>query len=86
MIVIDKQIYLPDDKVFKDEVLNEAHESKFIVCPSSTKMYQDLKEFYWWPNMKKEVVGYVAMCVVCQQVKVKHQKLARPLQPLLVHD
>lgn len=46
MIVIDKKIYLPDDKVFKDEVLNEAHESKFIVCPSSTKMYQDLKEFY----------------------------------------
>lgn len=79
MIVMEKQIYLPDDKVFKDEVLNKAYESKFIVYPSSTKMYRDLKEFYWWPNMKKEVVRYVVMCVVCQQVNVEHQKLARPL-------
>jgi hypothetical protein len=47
-------------------------------------MYQDLKECYWWPDMKKDVAEYVAKCGVCQQVKVEHQKPAGPLQPLLI--
>jgi hypothetical protein len=47
-------------------------------------MYNDLKEFYWWPNMKKQIADFVASCPVCQQVKVEHQKPAWPLQPLLI--
>jgi hypothetical protein len=46
-------MYLPDNKALKEEVLREAYESSFAVHPRSTKMYKDLKEFYWWPNMKK---------------------------------
>jgi hypothetical protein len=34
-------------------VLKEAHESKFVVHPGNTKMYRDLKEFYWSSNIKK---------------------------------
>jgi len=49
-------------------------------------MYRDLKDFYWWPNMKKEVAKYVAKCGICQQVKVEHQKPAGLLQPLLIPD
>ena len=32
-----------DNKALKQKLLREAHESKFIVHPGSTKMYQDLK-------------------------------------------
>ena len=32
------------------------------------------------------MVEYVAKCCVCQQVKVDHQKLVRPLQPLLIFE
>jgi hypothetical protein len=49
-------------------------------------MYQNLKDFYWWPNMKKEVAEYVAKYGICQQVKVEHQKLAGLLQPLLIPE
>jgi len=42
-------------------------------------MYRDLKENYCWPKMKKEIAGYVAKCASCQQIKVKHQKLAGEL-------
>jgi hypothetical protein len=75
-------MYMPDNKALKQKLLREAHESKFIIYLGSTKMYQDLKQYYWWPNMKKEVAGYVAKCSICQQVKVEYRKLTGLLQPL----
>jgi hypothetical protein len=86
MVVLGRRMYLPDDQPLKREVLQEAHESRFATHPGSTKMYRDLKDFYWWPNMKKEVAEYVAKCGICQQVKVEHQKPARFLQPLLIPE
>ena len=46
-------MYLLDDNALNVEVLKEAYELKFDVHPGSTKMYKDLNEFYWWPNIKK---------------------------------
>jgi hypothetical protein len=84
MVVMGRRMYLPGDKVLKEEVLKEAHESRFTVHPGSTKMYRDLREFYWWPKMKKEIAEYVNGCSICQQVKIEHQKPTGPLQPLLI--
>jgi hypothetical protein len=47
-------------------------------------LYKDLKEFYWWPKMKKDIVEYMTRCNVCQQVKAEHQKPSGPLQSLLM--
>lgn len=44
-------MYLPKDKALKEEVLREAYKSRFAVHPGCTKMYRDLREFYWWPNI-----------------------------------
>jgi len=79
-------MYVPDNKAFKQKLLREAHESKFTVHPGSIKMYPDLKQYYWWPNMRKEVAGYVAKCSIFQQVKVEHRKPARLLQPLPIPE
>ena len=70
----------------KDELLSEAHNSPFAIHPGSTKMYQDLKRHYWWPNMKREVAEFVSKCFVCQQVKAPRQKQAGLLQPLSVPE
>jgi hypothetical protein len=80
--MMGQQLYVPNDKTVKQMVLREAHESKFSIYPGSTKMYQDLKHLYWWPNMKRKIAEYVSKCGICQQVKVEHQRLARPLQSL----
>jgi len=48
LIARGRRIYLPEDKILKDEVLREAHESRFATHPGSTMMYRDLKENYWW--------------------------------------
>jgi hypothetical protein len=32
-----KKIYLPEDRTFKEKVLKEVHETRFIVHPGSTR-------------------------------------------------
>jgi hypothetical protein len=55
MLVIDKRMYLLNDKIFKDKILKEAHEFKFVDHPSNANMYKNLNFFYWWSNIKKEI-------------------------------
>jgi hypothetical protein len=74
---------LPEDKTLKDEVLREAHESRFATHPESTKMYTNLKEYYWWPNMKREIAEFVSNYGICQQVKIKHQETCRGITVII---
>ncbi|KAA3477065.1 reverse transcriptase [Gossypium australe] len=39
----------------------------------STKMYNDLREWYWWLGMKKDISKFVSRFLICQQVKAEHQ-------------
>ncbi|GKE16040.1 putative reverse transcriptase domain-containing protein, partial [Tanacetum coccineum] len=36
--------------------------------------YRDLKQLYWWPNMKANIATYVSNCLTCAKVKAEHQK------------
>ncbi|KAH0773846.1 hypothetical protein KY290_010983 [Solanum tuberosum] len=58
--------------------------SHYSIHPSSTKIYHDIKEIYWWHEMKKDVVEFVAQCPNCQQVKVEHQKLVGLVQGIAI--
>jgi 2-phosphoglycerate kinase len=70
LIAMGRRIYLLEDMTLKDEVLREAHESRFATHLRSTKMYRDLKEYHWWLNMKREIAEFVSNCGICQQVKI----------------
>ena len=76
------RICVPDIKSIRDTILKEAHDSAYSIHPGSTKMYQDLKDQYWWYGMKRAVAEHVALCDVCQRVKAEHQRPAGLLQPL----
>ena len=76
------QLCVPNDLDLKVEILKEAHNTSYTIHPGGTKMYRDLKETFWWNNMKREIAQYVAQCLVCQQVKIEHQRPAGFLQPL----
>ncbi|WVZ97494.1 hypothetical protein U9M48_043023 [Paspalum notatum var. saurae] len=55
---------------------DQAHTSMFTMHPGSNKMYQDLKQKFWWTRMKQEIAKYVSECDVCQRVKADHLKPA----------
>ncbi|KAL0290615.1 UNVERIFIED_CONTAM: Transposon Ty3-I Gag-Pol polyprotein [Sesamum angustifolium] len=55
------------------EVDQEAHNAPYDMHPRITKMNRNLKPYYWWQTMKKDVAEFVAKCMTCQQVKAEHQ-------------
>lgn len=65
-------------------ILNKAHSSRFSIHSRSTKMYNDLKQLYWWSGMKCDILEFVSKCLICQQVKAEHQILFGLLQPIMI--
>ena len=78
------RLVVPKDKELRNQILGEAQSSKLSIHPGSSKMYQDLKNHFWWTKMKKEIAAYVAKCDNCCRVKAVHLKPAELLQPLSV--
>ncbi|WVZ81169.1 hypothetical protein U9M48_028580 [Paspalum notatum var. saurae] len=62
----------------RKKILDEAHTSMFTMHPGSNKMYQDLKQKFWWTQIAK----YVSECDMCQRIKADHLKPTGMLQPL----
>jgi hypothetical protein len=58
-------ICVPEIDSLRETILREAHDSAYSIHPGSTKMYQDLKQKYWWYGLKKVVASHVAVCDVC---------------------
>jgi hypothetical protein len=78
----NKSLVVPKDHQLRKQILDEAHLSKFSIHPGSTKMYQDLRQHFWWTRMKREIAKYVSECDTCQRVKASHLKASGTLQPL----
>ncbi|GKD53378.1 putative reverse transcriptase domain-containing protein [Tanacetum coccineum] len=74
------RVWLPRFSGLRDLVMHEPHKSKYSIHPGSDKMYQDLKLFYWWPNMKADITTYVSKCLTYAKVKAGHQKPSGLLQ------
>ena len=80
------RIWIPNVYELKNEILHDAHNSRYSIHPGSTKMYQDLKKNIWWPNMKREIVEWVSRCDTCQRVKAEYQRPSGLLQPLEIPE
>jgi hypothetical protein len=78
----NNRIVVPKNHQLRKKILDEAHLSKFSIHPGSTKMYQDLRQNFWWTRMKREIAKYVSECDTCQRIKASHLKVSGTLQPL----
>ena len=67
------RLCVPNVQEVKKKLMYESHKTVFTMHPGGNKMYQDLKQYYWWRGMKNDVVENVSTCLTCQQVKAKHQ-------------
>jgi hypothetical protein len=79
-------ICVPEIDSLRETILREAHDSNYSIHPGSIRMYQDLKQKYWWYGLKRDVVAHVAMCDVCQRAKAEHQRPAGLLHPLKIPE
>ncbi|WVZ76054.1 hypothetical protein U9M48_024056, partial [Paspalum notatum var. saurae] len=56
------RLVVPKNPELRRKIMEEAHTSRFTIHPGSTKMYQDLKQQFWWTRMKREIGKLVSEC------------------------
>ena len=86
MLWFKNRIVVPKDFELRKQILDGAHTSRLSIHPGSNKMYQDLKQRFWWTRMKREIAKYVSECDICRRVKVSHLMPAGTLQPLNIPE
>ena len=75
------RLFIPDVDDLKRKLFEDAYHSAYSVDSGLTKMYHDLKSHYWW-TIQRDIIDFMRRCLVCQQVKVEHQRPLGLLQPL----
>ncbi|WVZ59366.1 hypothetical protein U9M48_009517 [Paspalum notatum var. saurae] len=78
----NNRLVVPKYMELRKKILDEAHTSVLTMHPGSNKMYQDLKQRFWWTRIKREIAKYVSECDMCKRVKADHLKPGGMLQPL----
>jgi hypothetical protein len=61
-----KRLCVPGQGHFRNTIMDEAHNSAYSIHPGATKMYVDLRDKYWWREMKGDMAKFVAQCGICQ--------------------
>nr|GFC44464.1 retrotransposon protein, putative, Ty3-gypsy subclass [Tanacetum cinerariifolium] len=56
-------------------IMDKTHKTRYSIYPGADKTYHDIRNMYWWPRMKRDIVIYVSKCLTCSKVKAKHQGL-----------
>jgi hypothetical protein len=58
----NERLVVPRREALKKKILDEAHTSRYSIHPWSTKIYDDLRQQFWWMRMKREAARYVSEC------------------------
>ena len=51
-----------DVEELRQHIFAEAHNSMYSIHPGATKMYRDLREVYWWNDIKRDIADFVNKC------------------------
>ena len=65
MLRFKGRICVPHNEALNKRILEEAHITHFSVHLGVNKLYTDLKQTFWWSNMKQEVAEFVSRCLTC---------------------
>ena len=59
------RICVPNDPLIKKEITEEDYYSPYTIHLGSPKMYLDLRENFWWNNMKREITQFAKQHLTC---------------------
>ena len=66
ILMVGNRLCVPDKDNLRREILDEAHNAPYAMHPGTTKMYNTLRQHYWWPGLKRDVADFVSKCLTCQ--------------------
>ena len=79
-------IYVPENSELKNMILREFHVKPYLGRSGYQKTLIAVKRFYYWPNLKRDVVEFVAKHFDCQCVKVECKHPSALLQLIVIPE
>ncbi|PNY06477.1 hypothetical protein L195_g002943, partial [Trifolium pratense] len=76
------RIFVPMETGLRPSILQEFHDSPLAGHSGVRGTIARLTSVFAWPNLTKDVKGYIKACLTCQQSKYSTQKTPGLLQPL----
>ncbi|XP_070054963.1 uncharacterized protein [Nicotiana tomentosiformis] len=55
------RLYVPNEARLRQQVMGEAHYSRYSIHPEATKMYHDIRGIYWRGKMKKDIIEFCSV-------------------------
>ena len=59
IIYMDRQIYIPNNKKIREQILQENHNFVDIGYSEQQRMLELVKRNYWWPEIKENIKKYI---------------------------
>ena len=59
IIYMDRQIYIPNNKKIREQILQENHNFVDISYSEQQRMLELVKRNYWWPEIKEDIKKYI---------------------------
>ena len=84
LLYYEDRLCVPHNANLRKILLREHHEVPFAAHLGVNKTYRLLAATYYWPQMKQDVIKFVASCHSCQQMKASRNLPKGLLQPLPV--
>jgi len=60
-------VCIPAVEALKKKILDKGHNAPHSLHPGGNKLYRELRQTFWWSNMKQKVADYVAKCLTCSE-------------------
>lgn len=86
LVTFRDRIYVLNCSELKNLILREFHAKPYSGHPRYQRMLTAVKKFYYWSNLKKEVVELVARCLDFQWVKAKCKHPSGLLEPIAIPE